>query len=53
MPGRGSFVRERGDAAAARRRELLEELDSLVSELKLLGLSEEELAERVRGETHD
>lgn len=53
VPGRGSFVRERGDAAAARRRELLEELDSLVSELKLLGLSEEELAERVRGETHD
>ena len=50
VPGRGSFVRERSDAAAARRRELLEQLDALTAELKLLGLSGEDLAERVRGE---
>ena len=53
VPGRGSFVREGSGAAAARREELLERLDVLVSELKLLGLSGEELAERVRGDKHD
>ena len=53
VPGRGSFVRERSDAAAARRRELLSQLDALTAELKLLGLSGEDLAERVRGEQHD
>ena len=53
VPGRGSFVRERSDAAAARRKELLEQLDALTAELKLLGLTEEELAERMRGDTHD
>ncbi len=53
VPGRGSFVRERSDAAAARRRELLAQLDALTAELKILGLSGEELAERVRGEKHD
>ena len=53
VPGRGSFVRERSDAAAARRKELLEQLDALTAELNLLGLTEEELAERMRGDTHD
>lgn len=53
VPGRGSFVRERSDAAAARRKELLAQLDELAAELKLLGLTGEELAERMRGDTHD
>ena len=53
VPGRGSFVRERSDAATARRKELLAQLDTLAAELKLLGLTEEELAERMRGDTHD
>lgn len=50
VPGRGSFVRERSDADAARRAELLEQFDALAAELKLLGLSGEDLAERLRGE---
>ena len=41
------------DAAAARRRQLLEQFDALTAELKILGLSGEDLAERVRGEQHD
>lgn len=53
VPGRGSFVRERSDAAAARRKELLQQLDALAAELKLLGLTGEELAERMRGDIHD
>lgn len=53
VPGRGSFVRERSDAAAARRRQLLEQFDAFTAELKLLGLSGEDLAERVRGDHHD
>ena len=50
VPGRGSFVRERSDADAARRAELLTQFDALAAELKLLGLSGEDLAERLRGE---
>ena len=53
VPGRGSFVRDRDDAAAARRRELLEKLDALAEELRMLGVSEEELAQRLRGDKHD
>ncbi len=53
VPGRGSFVRDRGDAAAARRKELLEKLYALAAELRLLGVSDEELAQRMRGEQHD
>ncbi len=53
VPGRGSFVRERGGAAAARRRELLEKFDALTAELRVLGVSDAELTERIRGEKHD
>ena len=49
VPGKGSFVREGSGAAAARRAQLLGELDGLVRELKLLGLSEEELTARIKG----
>ena len=53
VPGRGSFVRQGDAAARARREELLERWDALSGELKLLGLTEEELCARLKGEAHD
>ena len=53
VPGRGSFVRQGDAAALARRAELLERWDGLTRELKLLGLTEQELAARLKGEDHD
>ena len=53
VPGRGSFVRQGDAAARARREELLECWDALSGELKLLGLTEEELCARLKGEAHD
>ena len=54
VPGKGSFVLERSPAAAARKRELLKELDGCLRELRLLGVTEEELIDHVRGgESHD
>lgn len=50
VPGRGSFVRQGDTAALARRAELLERWDTLTRELKLLGVSQEELAARLKGE---
>ena len=52
-PGRGSFVREVGTAAEARRRELLGQWDELTKELKLLGVAEDTLTRRLKGEAHD
>ena len=53
VPGRGSFVRQDDTAARARRAELLERWDGLTRELLQLGLTEEELALRLKGEGHD
>ncbi len=53
VPGRGSFVRQGDAAARARRAELLERWDALSGELRQLGLTEEELCRRLKGETHD
>ena len=54
VPGKGSFVLERSAATAARKRELLETLDDCLRELRLLGVTGEELIEHVRGgESHD
>ena len=54
VPGKGSFVLERSAAAAARKQELLETLDTCLQELRLLGVTGEELSEHVRGgESHD
>ena len=44
---------ERSSPAAARRAELLGELDGLVRELKLLGMSTREIQEHIGGESHD
>ena len=52
VPGKGSFVLERSGAAAARRRELLEELDDCVRQLRQLGMGDEELIEHIRGGEH-
>ena len=49
VPGKGSFVRVGGDAAAARRKELMEEFRALSEELKSLGVTEEELCAQLKG----
>lgn len=54
VPGRGSFVLERSEALAARRRELLRELDERVRQLRGLGMSEEEILQYIKGgRSHD
>ena len=49
VPGRGSFVCERGTAAAARTAELMKKLRELAGELRLLGVPEEELTAALKG----
>lgn len=53
VPGRGSFVCDRGEALAARKQELLEELCRLAAELKQLGMSQEEIERCLRGGNSD
>ena len=54
VPGRGSFVLERSGALAARRKELLAELDERVKQLRGLGMSEEEILQYIKGgRSHD
>ena len=54
VPGRGSFVLERSEALAARRKELLAELDERVKQLRGLGMSEEEILQYIKGgRSHD
>ena len=53
VPGRGSFVRERSSAAAARKKELLTQLDALVRELRMIGVSDDELTAHLKGEQND
>ena len=54
VPGRGSFVLERSGALAARRKELLRELDERVRQLRGLGMSEEEILQYIKGgRSHD
>ena len=49
VPGKGSFVRQDDMAARARRQELLERWDKLTEELRMLGVRDEELQERLKG----
>ena len=49
VPGKGSFVRQDDTAAQARRLELLERWDKLTEELRVLGVSDEELRARLKG----
>ena len=47
IPGRGSFARTRGAAESGRARELLRRFDEAVTELLYLGVTPEELCERI------
>ena len=54
VPGRGSFVCERGAAVKLRAAELMEKFRELAVELRLLGVSEQELARALKGgDTHE
>ena len=50
VPGKGSFVCAQDEALLLKRSELLGKFDELVNELKVLGVSIEELSERLKGE---
>ena len=49
VPGKGSFVCAREDAATAHRRELLDRLAVLAGELRQCGATEEELMNVIKG----
>ena len=50
VPGKGSFAAGHKDADAARREELLDKTRALIAELRVLGVSEEELESLVKEE---
>ena len=49
VAGKGSFVAAAGGQSEARKQELFAQLRALSAELKLLGVSDEELCDLVRG----
>jgi len=51
VPGKGSFAAGHKDADAARREELLAKARELITELRMLGVSEEELESLVKEES--
>ena len=54
VPGKGSFVADARDAAFARKRELLAQLQELSAELRRLGVDTDSIVECVKGERdHD
>lgn len=57
VQGKGSFVADVSDLAAARREELLDKLDQIVSELESMGITRADLLRRMEGsderEHHD
>ena len=54
VPGKGSFAREMAGVDSARRDELLRAFDDAVEELTYLGLTAEELKDRIDGRAaHD
>ena len=46
-PGRGAFAAKGGEGESARREELLRQFDASARELCFLGMTPEELAERI------
>ena len=52
-PGKGSFAALPAEVNAGRREELLARFDGIAQELKYLGVTAEELAERVRNGKED
>ena len=53
VPGKGSFVSQRDEAAEKRRAELLSKMAETVRELRHTGLTEEELISLIRKEYSD
>ena len=54
VPGKGNFAREMAGVDSARREELLRAFDDAVEELTYLGLTSEELKDRIDGRAaHD
>lgn len=53
VPGRGSFVCDKGAASRARAAELLVKFRDMAEELRLLGISREELIAAVKGDEAD
>ena len=49
VPGKGSFVADTGEAAAARKRELLLRIQEIAAELRKMGVDESTLTECVKG----
>ena len=49
VPGRGSFVSKTDAAVESRKAELMEKLSALVKELRLLGVSDSELENILKG----
>lgn len=52
IPGKGSFVRNPAGAGFARKHELLEQLESILTELRALGVTEQELNKYLQEEEH-
>lgn len=50
VPGKGSFVSVLENANSARKEELLGKLDEIVTELGYVGISKENIIERLKGE---
>lgn len=50
VPGKGSFVCDMGEAATARKKELLLKLSELAKELRMLNVDDEEIIEAIRGD---
>jgi len=54
VPGRGSFVCDRSEALAAKKRELMEEIENTVRQLEQLGVRREDIIKALKGgETDD
>lgn len=49
VPGKGSFAAARSEAEDTRKKELLAQLDEVVSELGFMGVGAEELCLRIKG----
>ena len=48
VPGKGNFAGSRSDVGAERKKTLLQELNRIVSELMFLGMTEEEISEKIK-----
>ena len=52
VPGKGSFCAQFSPQSDPRREELLARLEETVRELRWLGVSEEEILEKIGGDSH-